>query len=63
VTSYSQPRDLEKLIIAPIMLRESIIGLIQNEIDIAAAGGQGAIWIKLNVLRYFSLARTGCRVI
>ena len=50
VTSYSQPRDLEKLIIAPIMLRESIIGLIQNEMDIAAAGGQGAIWIKLNAL-------------
>ena len=50
VTSYSQPRDLEKLIIAPIMLRESIMGLIQNEMDIAAAGGQGAIWIKLNAL-------------
>jgi len=50
VTSYSQPRDLEKLIIAPIMLRESIIGLIQHEMDIAAAGGQGVIWIKLNAL-------------
>ena len=50
VTSYSQPRDLEKLIIAPIMLRESIIGLIQHEMDIATAGGQGVIWIKLNAL-------------
>ncbi|WP_034387956.1 RNA degradosome polyphosphate kinase [Hellea balneolensis] len=50
VTSYSQPRDLEKLIIAPMMLRKSLIELIQAEIDIASSGGQGAIWVKLNAL-------------
>lgn len=50
VTSYSQPRDLEKLIIAPMMLRKSLIDLIQAEMDIAASGGQGAIWVKLNAL-------------
>jgi len=50
VTSYSQPRDLEKLIIAPMMLRQSLINLIQDEIDSAASGGQGAIWVKLNAL-------------
>ena len=50
VTSYSAPRDLEKLIIAPMMLRDSLMELIQNEIDIAKSGGQGAIWIKLNAL-------------
>ena len=50
VTSYSEPRDLEKLIIAPMMLRDSLMGFIQNEIEIAQSGGQGAIWIKLNAL-------------
>jgi len=50
VTSYSAPRDLEKLIIAPMMLRDSLMDLIQNEIDIAKSGGQGAIWVKLNAL-------------
>ena len=50
VTSYSEPRDLEKLIIAPILLRDTIISLIQTEIDIAGSGGQGAIWVKLNAL-------------
>ena len=50
VTSYSAPRDLEKLIIAPMMLRDNLMALIQNEIDIAKSGGQGAIWVKLNAL-------------
>lgn len=50
VTSYSAPRDLEKLIIAPTMLRDCLMTLIQSEIDIAKSGGQGAIWVKLNAL-------------
>lgn len=50
VTSYSAPRDLEKLIIAPMLLRDKLMELIQNEIDIANSGGQGAIWVKLNAL-------------
>jgi len=50
VTSYSAPRDLEKLIIAPMMLRDSLIALIENEIEISKSGGQGAIWVKLNAL-------------
>ena len=50
VTSYSAPRDLEKLIIAPMMLRDNLMALIQNEIDIVKSGGQGAIWVKLNAL-------------
>jgi len=50
VTSYSEPRDLEKLIVAPMMLRDSILEFIDNEIDIVKAGGNGAIWVKLNAL-------------
>jgi polyphosphate kinase len=33
-----------------MMLRDSLVGFIQNEIDIASSGGQGSIWIKLNAL-------------
>ena len=50
VTSYSQPTELEKLVIAPIGLREKIFDLIDAEIQIAKSGGNGAIWVKLNAL-------------
>lgn len=50
ITSYSAPRDLEKLIIAPMNLREHLVGLIDKEIEIAKAGGKGVIWAKMNAL-------------
>ncbi len=50
VTSYSAPAQLEKLHIAPINLREKLYDLIEREIEVAKAGGQGAIWVKLNAL-------------
>jgi len=50
VTSYSRPRDLEKLVIAPLNLRETLLALIDNEISIAKAGGAGSIWAKMNAL-------------
>jgi len=50
VTSYSQPRDLEKLILAPLNLREELYAHIDAEIDISKSGGDGAIWVKLNAL-------------
>ena len=50
VTSYSQPRDLNKLVVAPLNLRETLISLIDNEIKISQAGGTGSIWVKLNAL-------------
>ena len=50
VTSYSEPRDLEKLILAPISLRSEIIAHIEAEIGVAKKGGNGAIWLKLNAL-------------
>jgi len=50
VTSYSKPAELEKLVIAPIGLREKLYALIDAEIETAKSGGQGAIWVKLNAL-------------
>ena len=50
VTSYSQPRDLSKLVVAPLNLRETLISLIENEIKISQGGGTGSIWVKLNAL-------------
>ncbi len=50
VTSYSKPESLDKLIIAPLSMREDIYALIDREIACAKSGGQGAIWAKLNAL-------------
>jgi len=50
VTSYSKPRDLAKLVIAPLNLRETLMTLIDNEISISKAGGAGSIWAKMNAL-------------
>jgi len=50
VTSYSHPRDLSKLVIAPLNLRDTLLGLIDKEIEISKAGGNGSIWAKMNAL-------------
>jgi len=50
MTGYVEPSNVEKLVLAPFMLRDHLMQLIDKEIDIALSGGQGAIWIKLNAL-------------
>lgn len=50
VTSYSRPRDLEKLVIAPVSLREHILACIDVETQNALDGKPAAIWVKLNAL-------------
>jgi len=50
VTSYSQPRNLEKLVIAPIALRTHLEKMIDAEIAHVKAGRPGAIWAKMNAL-------------
>ncbi len=50
VTSYSKPKDLEKLIIAPMGLRNTLEQLIDNEIKNVKDGKPGAIWAKMNAL-------------
>ena len=50
VTSYSKPKDLEKLIVAPTGLRPSLEALIDAEIDNVKSGKPGAVWAKMNAL-------------
>ncbi len=50
ITGLSTPQDLEKLRLAPLNLRETIHGLIQNEKQNATAGIKAAITIKVNSL-------------
>ena len=50
VTSYSRPKKLDKLVIAPIQLRDHLNDLIDGEIAHAKAGRPAHIWAKLNAL-------------
>lgn len=50
VTSYSRPRDLNKLVIAPMGLRDAIYKHIDNEITLAKEGKPACIWAKMNAL-------------
>jgi polyphosphate kinase len=50
LTGYVEPVGVEKLVLSPFHMRNHFIDLIDNEIEIARAGGPGAIWIKLNAL-------------
>lgn len=50
VTSYSRPQGLEKLVIAPIGLRDHIEKMIEAEINFAKAGKPAVIWAKMNAL-------------
>ena len=49
-TGYGHPGGLEKLVVAPFKLRDTLIGLIGEEIAHAEAGRPATIWIKLNAL-------------
>jgi len=50
VTSYNEPKDLQKLAIAPLSLREVLIDHIDHEITLAHAGRPARIWAKMNAL-------------
>ena len=50
MTGYARPERMEKLALAPITLRSTLLQLIQDEIDHVSAGRPGAIWAKLNAL-------------
>lgn len=50
VTGYAEPKNFDRLLVAPLKLRSSVIELIEDEIAHIEAGRQGAIWGKLNAL-------------
>jgi polyphosphate kinase len=50
MTGYATPARLEKIVIAPIAMRQKLMELIDAEIDHAKAGRPAQIWVKLNQL-------------
>jgi polyphosphate kinase len=50
LTGHSRQRAFRKLLVAPLTLRERIIGLIDEEAEAQAAGGSGRIVMKLNAV-------------
>ena len=50
MTGYVHPEKMEKLVIAPIGLRSTLLQLIEDEIAHAKAGKPAGIWAKLNSL-------------
>jgi polyphosphate kinase len=50
ITGYATPEKLEKVAIAPINLRQRLLGCIEAEIAHAKAGRAGTIWLKANQL-------------
>ncbi|KPL71452.1 polyphosphate kinase [Ornatilinea apprima] len=50
LTGYSLKQDYNKLLVAPINLRQKLTALIQNEIELTRQGEQGHIIFKMNAL-------------
>lgn len=50
ITGYVTPRNLERLTISPIGLRQQLIELIDAEMESARAGRPSGIWAKMNSL-------------
>ncbi|MEZ5936966.1 MAG: RNA degradosome polyphosphate kinase [Hyphomonadaceae bacterium] len=50
VTGYSRPTELERIAIAPITLKSTLLELIRAEIAFVRQGRPATIWAKLNAL-------------
>ncbi len=50
MTGYAKPDKMEKVAIAPLTLRQTLVRLIDEEIAHVQAGRPGEIWVKLNAL-------------
>ncbi|BBK36627.1 polyphosphate kinase [Allostella sp. ATCC 35155] len=50
MTGYAVPEGLEKLAIAPISLRDTLMRHIAGEVEHARAGRPASIWAKMNAL-------------
>ncbi|HKV14110.1 MAG TPA: RNA degradosome polyphosphate kinase, partial [Reyranella sp.] len=69
MTGYARPEKMEKIAFAPVTLRSTLYGLIDDEIANAAAGKPAAIWAKLNSLvdpqlidRLYAASRAGVQI-
>src|SRR5580693_4851145 len=48
MTGYARPDRLEKIAVAPVNLRKTVLKLIDEEIAHVVAGRPGSIWAKMN---------------
>ncbi|MCX8135402.1 MAG: RNA degradosome polyphosphate kinase [Roseococcus sp.] len=50
MTGYARPEAMEKLAFAPLTIRPTLMGLIEQEIAFAKEGKPAGIWLKMNSL-------------
>ena len=50
MTGYAKPEKLDKVAVAPLNLRQTLLQLIDDEIRNVKAGKPGGIWLKLNAI-------------
>ena len=50
VTGYAEPNDLEKVQVAPLTLKKTLLAHLEQEIEHARAGRPAVVWAKLNAL-------------
>ncbi len=50
MTGYARPETMDKLAFAPLTIRPTLLGMIEQEIAFAKEGKPAAIWIKMNSL-------------
>jgi polyphosphate kinase len=50
MTGYAKPEKMDALAFAPLTLRSTLLGLIEQEIEFARAGKPATIWLKMNSL-------------
>ena len=50
MTGYAKPDRLEKIAVAPVNLRDTVLKLVAEEVAHAAAGRPATIWAKMNSL-------------
>jgi polyphosphate kinase len=69
MTGYVEPVGLEKLSVAPVTLRRTLVELIEAEIEHVKAGRPGAIWGKVNSLvdpgiigRLYAASKAGVQI-
>jgi polyphosphate kinase len=69
MTGYAKPAGLEKLALAPVDLRETLVRHIEEEMEHARAGHKGQIWAKLNALvddqiirKLYEASRAGVKI-
>ena len=50
VTGYAEPNDLEKVQVAPLGLKQTLLRHLEAEIEHARAGRPAVVWAKMNAL-------------